>query len=151
MEIDEEAQGLIGQPQIGDELGQMEIIDGSDGLEFEDDVALDEQVNALGWELVSFVLANEAYLLLIADTRSIELGAQRRLIHRFEQPDTEFPVHFNCAADHLMAELIQCLWEFNTAHFLPHLQLCALCVNFASFAFSLLLLTPPPWRWVGWG
>ena len=116
VEVDEEAEGFVGEAEVGDELGEVEVVYGADGFEFEDDVILDEQIDSLGWELLAFVFADETDLLLVADTSSIELIAKCGFVHRFKQSDTEFLVHFDRAADELMAELIQCLWEFDPVH-----------------------------------
>ena len=80
VEVDEEAEGLVGEAEVGDELGEVEFIDGADGFELEDDVVLDEQIDPLGWELLAFVFADESELLLICDACSIELLAECSLV-----------------------------------------------------------------------
>lgn len=116
VEVDEEAEGLVGEAEVGNKLGEVEVVDGADGFEFEDDVVLDEQIDPLGWELLAFVIADESELLLIFDACSIELLAECSFVHRFKQSDTELLVHFDRAADDLMAELVQCSWKFDPVH-----------------------------------
>tara|TARA_A100000171_G_scaffold52568_1_gene71627 strand:+ start:2550 stop:3029 length:480 start_codon:yes stop_codon:yes gene_type:complete len=150
VEVDEEPQWESTGAEVEEQLGFVDVCQLSDGLEFDDDGVLDEQIDALAFDDGVFVDDGDLDLGLGVDVSEVEFVQQCLLVDGFEQARSEFSVDLDRGTDHIVSELLDVVWEIAFTE--SGVQLSPFFVLFAGFAFnSSVVIPPPPLRLVGWG
>ena len=99
-EVEEEADPVACGLEVGGELGLVDAAEVGRGLQFDDDLAGDQQVEAVGADLHAAVAHGNSDLAFERYSPARQLDVQRRLVDRLEEAGPEFPVHGHGRPDH---------------------------------------------------
>jgi hypothetical protein len=94
LEVDEQAQSLVGQPEIGQKLLFVDWREEFDGLHFHNHFLLDDQVGAEAGVDADFLVDHRDRLLpSCSETSTIQLVRQDCIVNRFQQARSECGVN----------------------------------------------------------
>jgi hypothetical protein len=106
IEIDEKSGSFVGDAQIREQLGLKNRVKLLYALDLNDHGILYNQIQAIFANRFSFIEDRVFELALKAEAGALQLDCQCRFVCAFEKPRTQFPVHFDRAADNLLRQLI---------------------------------------------
>jgi hypothetical protein len=108
MEVQEEPSFQPSQSQIGEHLRFVDAKQAIDALDFNDQGALDDQVEAVpAVELRALVLEWHRSLAFIPQAHACKLVGYAVLVGRLEKPGPEVSVDFDTCADHGLRKILE--------------------------------------------
>lgn len=99
MEVDQQAKGQAGGSEVGERLGEVNVVEGGDGFEFHERTALDQQVEALTGD--ADVLVRNEDLHLVVNVKAVpgEFVAQGGGVDALHQTRTPAAVSLDGATN----------------------------------------------------
>jgi hypothetical protein len=108
VEVDQQADPYPHEPKIGNYLGPMHREQLLDGLDFEQQGSLHDDVRAIvATQIQTLVLQLNASLSLMCKPTKRQFVADTALIHRLEQPRAKMPVNLDTRGNHLTRQMIR--------------------------------------------
>lgn len=114
----------------------MQVRNLRDRLEFENDLALDHDVDALSAQLRLFVRKDDLHLLRDGKPRLTQFVHERILVELLKQSGTELAVYIDGATDDLMRDILCLSREDTLGHSCPESVHCYTFVLFVLFVFK---------------
>jgi hypothetical protein len=101
VEVDEECRRQTTEPQVGQHLGLVHREESLNGLDFDDELTLDDEVEAVTeLEANALVVDGEGLLPLKSQAPERQFVSKALLIGRLEQARPYGPMHFDAGAYH---------------------------------------------------
>jgi hypothetical protein len=101
VEVDEEARGDTAQAQVGDELGFVDREKSLDGLDFEDELVLDHEIEPVrAFEQEALVTDGQTFLPFEPQPPQPHLARKALPIRGLQEPRPHHAVHFDTSPNH---------------------------------------------------
>jgi hypothetical protein len=98
-EVEEEAHFQARNFDVVDGLGEVDVVQGGNGFDFDGDSIVHEKINPAGAQLLVFVENLHFVFALEMDALKLEFVKQRPLVDHFQEAGAEGAVDFHGAAD----------------------------------------------------
>ena len=116
MEVNEQAERVATRSDVRNELGEMDIAHGLDGLEFDDERLIDDEVGTLTRERDALVGDRDLDLLGDGDFGLLQFVEHGSLVEAFEKSGAQMAVDLDRAADHAVGEIVELCGNVNVIH-----------------------------------